>query len=755
MKYLPVFTIILMLLTASSCNRTAESEIKTGPYIWKSVTTVGGGFVPGIVFHPKETNLMYCRTDMGGAYRWEEDESRWIPLLDWLSYDEMNLMGVESIALDSNNPDMLYMACGTYTNPSTPDGAILWSEDRGKTFNRSDLPVKFGGNENGRGNGERMMVDPNNGNIIFLGTRKNGLWKSVDAAKTWTKITSFPDVTETLPEGLERREMWRARQNMGSGIVFVLFDPDSKKQGQSQRIFAGVSLSGRENLFASEDAGATWHPVKNHPTNLKPTHGILSADRNLYITYGDNPGPAQMRNGAVWKYNLESGEWKEITPDQPDPDNNRGFGYAAVSIDASDPEVVIVSSYHRYSAGGDDIFRSLDGGESWKPIFASGVEFDYSKAPYIHHTGVHWMFDIEIDPKNPDHALFTTGYGGHETFNLTAVDRGENVIWQIMSTGIEETVPLDLLSPPVGGQIITAIGDYCGFVHYDLDKPVLEGCFDHPHFGNTDGIACAELKPEILVRVGIEAANPPDENIGYSLDGGKTWSPTETMPEELSSHGHIAVNSDGSSWVWTPVRSAVYVTHDKGKTWTHSKGIPKNLRVIADRINSNTFYALDLFNGKLYCSHDKGVSFEAMPLELSGGIPESQNGRGDSRGGQDRIYATPGREGDLWLAAFDGLYHSDSAGAKFISKDGVEEIHAFGFGKAAPGSADPALYLVATVDGVRGFFRSDDYALSWLRINDDKHEYGLVMHITGDPKKFGRVYVGTHGRGTIYGDPAN
>jgi hypothetical protein len=65
----------------------------------------------------------------------------------------------------------------------------------------------------------------------------------------------------------------------------------------------------------------------------------------------------------------------------------------------------------------------------------------------------------------------------------------------------------------------------------------------------------------------------------------------------------------------------------------------------------------------------------------------------------------------------------------------------------------PALYLVGTVDGVRGIFRSDDFAVTWLRINDDRHQWGLLMHITGDPKKYGRVYVGTHGRGTIYGDP--
>ncbi len=127
--------------------------------------------------------------------------------------------------------------------------------------------------------------------------------------------------------------------------------------------------------------------------------------------------------------------------------------------------------------------------------------------------------------------------------------------------------------------------------------------------------------------------------------------------------------------------------------------------------------------------------------------------RGDERGGQDRLYATPGREGDLWLPAFDGLYHSGNSGATFVRLPRVQQIHAFGFGKAAPGADSPAIYLVGVIDGLRGIFRSDDAARNWIRINDDEHQWGLVLQITGDPKQYGRVYVGTHGRGIIYGDP--
>src|SRR6266542_2959367 len=136
------------------------------PYTWKSVQMVGGGFVDGIIFHPKAKGVRYCRTDMGGAYRWNDTIKRWEPMLDWLPYEDTNLMGVESITVDPADPDLVYLSCGTYTSPQVPDGAILRSSNRGRTFQRTNVPFKMGGNENGRGNGERMAVDPNNGNVI-------------------------------------------------------------------------------------------------------------------------------------------------------------------------------------------------------------------------------------------------------------------------------------------------------------------------------------------------------------------------------------------------------------------------------------------------------------------------------------------------------------------------------------------------------------------------------------------------------------
>jgi len=744
--------LLTLFIAAFSLKATVNAQVPDQPYQWKNVQIHGGGFVDGVIYHPTEKDLLYCRTDIGGAYKWNEGIKAWEPLLDWVSYKDRNLMGVESIALDANNPNRVYMACGTYTAIRVPN-AILRSDDRGKTFKRTDVPFRMGGNENGRGNGERMAVDPNNGNIIYMGTRLDGLWKSEDAAVTWNRVNSFNEMNIPAADTIITP---KAGYDPGpNGIIFVLFDPKSKADNKSAVIYAGISQKGKENLFRSTDGGTTWAAIPNEPTNLMPTHAVLSADGSLYITYSSSPGPDVATDGAVYKYNTANGQWTNITPVKPQPENQMGFGYVAVAVDAQHPQTVIVSTYHRYGkAGGDDIFRSLDAGATWKPVFTGGGNgrFNYTDAPYVSHTGIHWLFDLEIDPFNSDHAIFTTGYGLHETFDLTNVDKGQPTVWGTKNKGIEETFVLDLLSPPKGVPLISAIGDYGGFVHHNLDEPAPEGNFINPHFANTDGVTCAAQNSNIVVRVGEGSTQVGGGNIGYSLDGGKQWQTTISTPQPDSKHGSICVSALGDTWIWTPRRSAPYITTDKGASWKQISGLPNNTRVIADPLNNARFYAMDIFNGKLYTSTDNGKTFTAQQLSLPNGLPRRGGNWGDMGGGQNRLYAAPGKEDDLWIAKFDGLSHAVKGSAEFEKIDGVTEIHAFGFGKAAPKSDYPALYMAGTVNGVDGIFRSDNKGKSWVRINDDKHRWGLIIQVIGDPKKYGRVYVGTGGRGIFYGD---
>ena len=101
------------------------------PYVWRNVAMGGGGFVDGIIFHPTAKDLVYARTDVGGAYRWDAASRQWVALNDWLSPSQNNYTGIESVGLDPSDPRRLYLAAGTYLNSPA---AILRSDDQGRTF---------------------------------------------------------------------------------------------------------------------------------------------------------------------------------------------------------------------------------------------------------------------------------------------------------------------------------------------------------------------------------------------------------------------------------------------------------------------------------------------------------------------------------------------------------------------------------------------------------------------------------------------
>jgi len=82
----------------------------------------------------------------------------------------------------------------------------------------------------------------------------------------------------------------------------------------------------------------------------------------------------------------------------------------------------------------------------------------------------------------------------------------------------------------------------------------------------------------------------------------------------------------------------------------------------------------------------------------------------------------------------------------------VSNVTALGFGVPAPGVNMPAMYMAGQVSGVSGIFRSLDGGVSWSRIDDATHQWGNVPVIAGDQQVFGRVYIGTNGRGILYGE---
>ncbi|MFG3224780.1 RICIN domain-containing protein [Kitasatospora sp. NPDC048194] len=678
----------------------------SGPYVWQNAPVAGGGYVTGLVFNQKEKGLLYARTDMGGAYRWDAGAEQWIPLTDWIGEKDWNLLGIESLATDPVAPDRLYLASGTYTNDWAGNGAILRSTDRGRTFQRTDLPFKLGGNEDGRGAGERLVIDPANHDTLLLGTRKNGLWRSTDAGVTWNQVPSFP-----VKDGA----------GFGTGISFVTYGPAG-----SNTIYVGVA-DRSTSLYRSTDGGNSWQAVPGQPTGQMPQHGVLAGDGTLYLTYSNAPGPNNVTAGSVWKYAPSGGTWKNISPSQG------SYGFAGLAVDPQKPSTVMVTTLDRWWPQ-DEVYRSTDGGATWKALADKSVR-DASAAPYL-GTGIgHWMTALSIDPFDSGHVMYGTGNGIWASKDADATDGGGTSHWFVGARGLEETALTDAISLPGGAPLITAMGDQGGFLYDDVTKEP-SNRLTNPTIYQGSSLDFAQSAPSLVVRAGQGG----EQGGGYSTDGGHHWNGFRTAPVPGAHSGHIAIAADGSSIVWTPAGQAPYRSTDQGASWSRVNGLGNDAVVVADRASSGTFYAL--VGGTLYASTDGGAGFGARATNLPAG----------------RLNAVPGVAGDLWISGGGkGLLHSTDGGRSFTTLSSVESAAGLGFGKAAPGTAYQALYLIGHVKGVAGVFRSTDRGASWVRVNDDAHQWGNFAGnptITGDPNTFGRVYVGTNGRGLQYGTPS-
>ncbi|MBB3226023.1 hypothetical protein FHW69_000613 [Luteibacter sp. Sphag1AF] len=697
------------------------------PYTWNSVRIGGGGYVSGIVCHSAVKGLCYARTDVGGAYRWDADASRWIPLTDWIDADDFNLAGIDSFALDPSDPKRLYLAAGTYTTDKVGNGAILRSDDRGATFARTDLPFKLGGNELGRGNGERLSVNPADGRRLMFGSRSEGLWRSDNRGVTWQRVSRFPSVA-TSPAATAENS-WR-RQAIG--IVFTVYGKNI--------LYAGVSTRDT-SLFQSTDDGLTWQAVAGQPIGLRPTHMRDDGRGGWYLTFADEPGPDSMHDGAIWHYQPATATWTDITP-IPRNGKPSGFGWGDIAVDAHHPERLLASTHAHYLPAGDLLFRSTDGGAHWQELFARS-DFEHTSAAWTRDHTPHWMTTVVIDPHDSDHAMFVTGYGIWASRNLQAFDKGARVNWWFQDDGLEETVPLGLASPSRGPSLISAVGDLDGFRHDDLTRAPLQ-LAGPPRYMNTESIDIAGLAPHIAVRAGRIRGTPTAVRAAWSEDAGASWKALASEPTDGSGAGSIAIAPDGSAILWLPTRaSAAWVTRDHGQHWIQASGVPADARVLADRVDPHRFYAWSPGTGRLYVSHNAGQSFVAM----SGAFADAL-----SIGVAD-VLAVPHRSGELWIATATGAVHGRDDGTLLGRARGITLADSMGIGKAAPGSDVATLFVAGKLDGKRGIYRSSDNGASWTRINDDAHQFGRVGHVTGDPRVFGRVYFATGGRGIFYGDP--
>jgi xyloglucan-specific exo-beta-1,4-glucanase len=667
---------------------------------WATVAIGGGGYVTGIYIHPRQKDLVYMRTDVGGSYRWNSADESWIPLTERFTIDENNYYGTESLALDPNDPNVVYMAAGKYL---WEQGRLFKSIDRGNTWIGLDLELPIGGAEEKRWGGERLAVNPFDSQVVLFGSRQKDLWRSSDAGKTWKRVTTLA-----------------AEPRKDIGIQAIAFDPQK----------AGVVYASAydDAVYQSLDAGLTWRKLKDSPSQA---HRLTVASNGvLYATANDNP--------QVSRY--EAGKWRDITPQRFKQ------GYAGLAVNPKNPDQIWVSLAETPKS---KIYQSLNGGATWqeqKRKLNDTVPW-WNQPPLFTQP---WIAAMEFDPHVSGRVWLTEWTGVWRTDRTTETP----VVWTNYAKGHEEVVVGALAAPPQGALLISGLYDVEGFYHgqgLDVFPERKLGMQDAPRgYQFTSGMDYSQQNPQHMVRIGVRSQGDY-KFAATSEDGGRTWRQVPSFPKEVRPT-RVAMSATDPNWMVITLREAQAIwTKNRGKTWQPVAGLPRvgkepryvSPSLAADRGDGKTFYFYE--NKKFYRSEDGGASFRSVNESLP-------------KANWAVVKASPGIKHEVWIGMDEeGFFHSMDGGKSFVPVKPVERAFLFALGKPPAGSSIPALYLYGKITGKGdGIFRSLDRGKTWLKINDAKTPIGnrpLVMEAS--QQEYGLVFVGTGGRGVYYRHTGN
>lgn len=363
-------------------------------------------------------NGLFRSTD--GGVRWVETSRGLVP--DRRFY-------APAIAAALSRPRTLYAAYIGYRT------GIFRSDDTGKTWYQiSRMQVST------------LAVDPGNPELVYAGSSK-----STDGGLTWTP----------LPGGFVRVLTIPSRPGVVVGVQFGGGLAISEDEGRTFRPLAGVGreiralaispshpsiwLTGTSGagVMRSEDGGLSWQASIAGLGGFSASLVRIVPERNAIFT-GSGSGLYRTTNGGV--------RWHRVLADVP---------VNSLAVDPSDPDTLYAGGLF----GADSfIYKSTDGGDSWRLLPAGlppGLVNDlivlptepqtvyaaiwmpdtFSNLPGLHRStdggeswsqifGIGEVFDLEIDPSDPDVIYATQGRG-----LLRSRDRGRTWVGRTVGEG--------------------------------------------------------------------------------------------------------------------------------------------------------------------------------------------------------------------------------------------------------------------------------------------------------------------------------
>lgn len=705
MKYLILLCLISfeILQSMTACQKLAEklnanenlfeedtpSVNGTIAYNWGNVPIGGGGYVTGIVIHPTQSNRMYIRTDVGGAYRWDGTNQKWVQILGSLSTK------VDGIALDANQSDRVYVALN--------DG-VYRSDDRGNNWTKVFSAV-YDGNGDLRWTGECLAVDPLTSSVVYAGTRSDGLYQSTNGGSSWSKISSVPDGSK--------------------GVRTVVIDPSGTVSGRSAKVYVGVPGSG---IYRSTDGGATFSAMSGAPSSPNRMQFIGG---KLYVTHTTGV--------AVWN----GSSWQDITPS-----GGANKNYCGLAVEVYDTQKIAVCQ--RYSTFNNPLYRSSNGGTTWEQMNTSSLPVTKTlEAGWWPNT---WFSSatacLAFDPLHHGDLYYTDWFGTWFSSNLW---QAGSVNFTTRIKGLEETVVLTLASPSSGTAVYSGLADIFGFRHSNITSYPSARLYNINEGFSIAFCESAPANIAILgasANDGTGTILATSVNSGSSWT-----TRTLPAGVKLGRIAISATNPDKMVYVAGGPGGAVYYTANRGNSWTAATGAPtgavnaadvwsKDFSLAADCVDENKFYLFK--SGFLYTTTNGGGAWSKMNTTAIPG-KNSYLFVAARPGTNGEVWISLDKNG-LYRSTNSGTTFTK------ISALSTSQAFCWGAPAPSSGIPAVYSYgTLSGVEGM--YRSTDlGVSWDRIDISSQTFPAG-VKALAGDRQVFGRVYVGTGGMGVLYGEP--
>ncbi|BAY64998.1 xyloglucanase Xgh74A [Calothrix brevissima NIES-22] len=741
----------------------------------------GGGFILGVRNHPQEAGLSYIFTDVGGAYKLNSSTNKWDAITNFPYFDASpgQQYGVEDLALDPSNPNVVYLCSGKYSTQGVK-GDFLKSTNKGATWSKLGLNVYFGGNNADRHTGSMVQVSPHDSNHIIVATRHEGIWLTFNgglSSNDWISSNLIPCTPYVQKSSWNISRAIRSVHidKLDQNIVYAALSD------QPYTLYNGTSITpystANAGLYKSTDKGLNWSKVDNQPAGLTKINRIAqSSNGTIWITH--TTGFCKLNtNGTFTNYtNTTLGI------------GSTGFG--AIAVSPFDPLEVTVMTYGNYAK--TRIFRTLNAGSTWSEITYTYQTMPWStpsaNAHYLTTNVPDCSYNNHIASNKPDELYFTSFFGVYKTTN----SRATTAYFELPIEHVEELVTLGLFCPPASNtrsipSLISANADIGAFVHgngFDQYPSLhVDDYFltlsQHSNRANYPrDIAFCMQQPQHMVLSGTRNFSPYGNILLVSSDAGSTWTPTASLPPGIStSTSGIDGTPQAPRIAYSATTPGVFLvsrtngepclTVNNGNTFITSASDDKpggdpytqfswKFTLAADKVNGNKFYYIKDYQLWLatWNGSTTSPSYTWQLINPSTGLSSSHTYQG--------ILTAPNQTGHLWIYSSSTstnspkLAKSVDGGYTFTSITGFDKVilAAIGKGSGAEGDADYTVYAFGSRSNVWGVYQSVDLGNNWNLLDTGD------LNIANDPncmaaslQTFGEVFIGSNGSGIYWITP--